>query len=123
VLERSTHFFPRDGRENLQGVHTPPQGSPDTGRYRASQAAAQGSPRCAGATCPRVTAETAQAVVTGDLQPSTNNIAIIISIRPPASQRLAAKPTQPLSLPPQSLGGTCGGVPSVPTTYHALNVT
>jgi hypothetical protein len=43
---------------------------------------------------------------------------LYISIRPPASQRPAAKPTQPLSLPPQSLGGTCGGVPSVHTVSH-----
>ncbi len=32
-------------------------------------------------------------------------------------------PTQPLSLPPQSLGGTCGGVPSVPTVFPASTVT
>jgi hypothetical protein len=53
--------------------------------------------------------------VTGDLQPSTdnatiNNSILIISIRPYASQHLAASQhpaaelTQPLSLPPQSLG-------------------
>jgi hypothetical protein len=30
---------PRDGQENQQGVHTPPPGSPDTGRHGASQAA------------------------------------------------------------------------------------
>jgi hypothetical protein len=47
--------------------------------------------------------------VTGDLQPSTDNATdnfiLFISIRPPASHRPAAEPTQPLSLPPQSLGG------------------
>jgi hypothetical protein len=47
--------------------------------------------------------------VTGDLQPSTDNATknfiLFISIRPPASQRSATKPTQPLSLAPQSLGG------------------
>ena len=33
VLEWSNTFIsPRDGRENRQGVHTPPQGSPDTSR-------------------------------------------------------------------------------------------
>ncbi len=45
----------------------------------------------------------------GDLHPTSynasNNFIFYISIRPPASQRPAAKPTQPLSLPPQSLGG------------------
>jgi hypothetical protein len=45
------------------------------------------------------------------------------SIRPPASHRPAAEPTQPLSLPPQSLGGTCGGTPSVPTVFPASTVT
>ncbi len=47
--------------------------------------------------------------MTGDLQPSTDNATdnfiLFISIRPPASHRPAAEPTQPLSLPPQSLGG------------------
>ncbi len=46
---------------------------------------------------------------TGDLQPTfydaTNNFILFISIWPPAYQRLAAEPTQPLSLPLQSLGG------------------
>jgi hypothetical protein len=46
-----------------------------------------------------------------------------VSVRPPASQRLAAERTQPLSLPPQSLGGTCGGVLSVPAAFPALTVT
>jgi hypothetical protein len=63
--------------------------------------------------------------VTGDLQPSTdittNNI-IHVSIQPPTSQRPAADQTQPLNLPPQSLGGTCGGVPSVPARFPALTV-
>jgi hypothetical protein len=44
-----------------------------------------------------------------------------------ASGRLlrSARPPnrQPLSLPPQSLGGTCGGVLSVPTTFPASTVT
>ncbi len=92
----NTFLSPRDGRENWQGVHTSPQGGPDTSRYGASQAAAQGSPRCAGATCPLAAADTAGAATTGDLQPSTdsatNNI-IHVSIRPPASQRPAAEPT------------------------------
>jgi hypothetical protein len=60
--------------------------------------------------------------VTGDLQPSTDNATnniINVNIRPPASQRPPAEPTQPLSLPPQSLGGTCGGVLSVPATFPA----
>jgi hypothetical protein len=123
----NTFLSPREGRENRQDVHAPPQSSPDTGRYGASRAA-QRSPRCADATCPRATAETAGAAVTGDLQPSTDNatnniVIIIISIRPPASQRPAAKPTQPLSLPPQSYGGTCDGVPSFPTTFPALTIT
>ncbi len=122
----NTFLSPRDGRENRQGAHTPPQGSPDTGRYWASQAAAQGSPRCSGATCPRAAAYTAGMAATSDLQPSTdsatNNISHV-SIWPPASHRPAAEPTQPLSLPPQSLGGTCGGLLSVPATFPALTAT
>jgi hypothetical protein len=121
-----TFLSPRDGRENRQGVHTQAQGSQDTSRDRASKAATQGSPRCTGATCPCAAAKTAGAAATGDLQPSTdnanNNFIIIISIRPPASQRPAAEPTQPLSLPPQSLGGICGAVPSVPTMFPALTI-
>ncbi len=88
----------------------------------------QGSPRCAGATCPCATVKTAGAAVTGDLQPSTdnatnNNSILIISVRPSASQRPAVELTQPMSLLPQSLGGTCGGVQSVPTTFSALTIT
>jgi hypothetical protein len=83
--------------------------------------------RCAGATCLRAIADTTGATATGDLQPSadnaTKNINIIIYNQPPYSQRPAAGLTQPLSLPPQSLGGTCGGLPSVPTTFPALTVT
>ncbi len=56
------------------------------------------------------------AAASGDLQPSsynaTSNHIRFFSFWPPASRRLAAEPTQPLSLPPQSLGGTCGCVPS-----------
>jgi hypothetical protein len=66
-------------------------------RYGASQAAVQGSPCCAGATCLHATADSAEAAMAGEVQPSTdsatNNIIIILSIRPPAWQRLAAKPT------------------------------
>ncbi len=62
---------------------------------------------------------------TGDLQPTsysgTNNY--FFSIQPPASRHPTAEPTQPLSLPPQSLGGTCGGAPSVPTVFPASAVT
>ena len=49
------------------------------------------------------------AAATGVLQPpsysATNNNIHFFSIRPPASRRPTAEPTQPLSLPPQSLGG------------------
>ena len=65
------------------------------------------------------------AAATGALQPTsysaTNNY--FFCIRPPASRRPTAEPTQPLSLPPQSLGGTCGGAPSVPTVFPASAVT
>jgi hypothetical protein len=49
----------------------------------------------------------------------------VLSLATDASdtQRLAAEPTQPLSLPPQNLGGTCGGVLSVPTTFPDMTVT
>jgi hypothetical protein len=67
------------------------------------------------------------AAATGDLQPTsysaTNNYIHFFSIRPPASRRPTAEPTQPLSLPPQSLGGTCGAAPSVPTVFPASTVT
>jgi hypothetical protein len=56
-----------------------------------------GSPRCAGATCLHATVDSAEVATAGEVQPSTdsatNNIFIILSIRPPASQRPAAKPT------------------------------
>jgi hypothetical protein len=59
-----------------------------------------------------------------DLQPTsydaTNNFILFISIWPPALQHPATEPTQPLSLPPQSLGGTCGGIPSAPTNCGKL---
>ncbi len=58
----------------------------------------------------------------GRLRQVTFNNIINVSIWPPALQRPAAEPTQPLSLPPQSLGGTCGGVLSVPA-FPALIVT
>ncbi len=65
------------------------------------------------------------AAATGALQhtsySATNNY--FFCIRPPASRRPTAEPTQPLSLPPQSLGGTCGGAPSVPTEFPASTVT
>jgi hypothetical protein len=116
-------FLPhRDGREDRQGIDTPPQSSQDTDRHRTSRAATQGSPRCPAAACPRTAAVTAGAAATGDLQPSTD-INNHVSVRPPASQRQAAEPAQPLSLLPQSLGGTCGGVPSVPAVFPALTVT
>jgi hypothetical protein len=51
------------------------------------------------------------------------NINNHVSVWPPASQRPANQPTQPQSLPPQSLGGTCGGVLSVPAVFPTLTVT
>jgi hypothetical protein len=63
----------------------------------------------------------------GDLQPSsfkaTNNYIHFFNIWLPAPRRPTAELTQPLNLPPQSLGGTCGGVPSVPTVFPASTVT
>ncbi len=121
VLERSTHFFLLEMGERsdkvstlrLKAARTPIDTEP---------AAAQGSPRCAGAACPRTAAVTAGVAATGDLQPSTD-INNHVSVRLPASQRPAAELAQPLSLLPQSLGGTCGGVPSVPAVFPALTVT
>jgi hypothetical protein len=64
------------------------------------------------------------AAATGALQPpsysATNNCIRFFIIRSPASRHPTAEPTQPLSLPPQSLGGTCGGAPSVPTVLSRL---
>jgi hypothetical protein len=107
VLEQSRHFFLLEmgvrtdklSTLRLKAAHTTADMEPAKPPCR---------PRCAGATCPRTSADTAGAAATGDLQPSadnaTNNI-INVHIGPPASQHLAAKPTQTLSLPPQSLGG------------------
>jgi hypothetical protein len=58
------------------------QSSQETHRHRTSQAAAQGSPRCAGATCPRTAAVTAGAATTGDLQLPTD-INNHVSVQPP----------------------------------------
>jgi hypothetical protein len=111
VLERSTHFFLGDRTDKvstlrLKAARTPADTEPAKPPHR-------------GRPCPRAS--------TGDLQPTTyyatNNFIFFISIRPPAMQHSAAKPTQPVSLPPQSLGGTCGGVPSVPTMFPATTVT
>ncbi len=52
---------------------------------------------------------------------TTNYYFHFFIIRSPASRRPSAEPTQPLSLPPQSLGGTCGGAPSVPTVLSRLD--
>jgi hypothetical protein len=121
VLERSTHFFLLEMGERTDKVSTlrlKAARTPD--RYRASQAVTQGTPCCAGTACPRTAAVTAGASATGDIQPSTDiatNKNNHISIRPPASQCQAASPTQPLSLPPQSLEGTCGGILSGPLGF------
>jgi hypothetical protein len=125
VLERSTHFFLLEMGEKTDKVSTL---CLKAARSPANTEPAKPLPRCAGATCPRATAKLAGASGTGDPQlPPTNatnnNSILIISIRPSSSQRPAAEPTQPLCLSPQSLGGTCGGVPSVPTTFPALTVT
>jgi hypothetical protein len=134
VLERSTHFFLLEMGDRTDKVSTlrlkaactpadtEPAKLPSRGRH-----IAQGAPRCAGATCLRAAAETAGAAASHDLQPSsynaTNNHILFFSFRPPASHRPAAEPTQPQSLPPQSLGGTYGGAPSVSTVFPASTVT
>ncbi len=125
VLERSTHFFLLEMGERtdkvstlcLKAARTPADTEPAKPPRRGRPVAQ------ASATCPRAAADTAGVAATFDLQPSTystTNNTIHISIRPPASQHPATEPTQPLSLPPQSLGGTCGGVLSVPATFPAL---
>jgi hypothetical protein len=110
VLDLSTHFFLLEMGERtdkvstfrLKAARTPadtePAKPPRRGRPFAQ----------ASATCPHAAVDTAGVAATFDLQPSTysaTNNTIHVSIRPPASQRPAAEPTQPLSLPPQSLGG------------------
>ncbi len=94
------------------------QAGQNTGGHRACTAVAQGTSRCAGATCPCSAAATAatRAAAAGDFHTSvdyatSNNSHIIIRLA--ASQYPSAGATQPLSLPPQSLRGTCGGVPTV----------
>jgi hypothetical protein len=118
----NTFLSPADRQENGKVLHSLTQAGKDTGGHRAGTAAVQGTPRCADATCPGGTTATAATRVagTGDLHASADyatigNINIII--RPAASQHPAADMTQPLSLLPQSLGGTCGGVPSVPEVF------
>ena len=127
VLERSTHFFLLEMGDRTDKVSTLRLKAARTPADKACKATAQGSPRCAGATCPRAAAETAGAAASGDFQPSsysaTNNCIHFFIIRPPAPRRPTAEPTQPLSLPPQSLGGTCGGVLSVPARFPASTVT
>ncbi len=86
VLERSTHFFLLEIGDRTDKVSTLRL---KAARYGASQAAVQGSPRCAGATCLHATADSAEAAMAGEVQPftdsATNNIFIILSIRPPSS--------------------------------------
>ncbi len=128
MLERSTHFFLLEmgDRTNkvstlrLKAAPTPADTEPAKPPSR-GRPVAQVPPGCT--PLPKQRGWPRQV----DLQPTsynaTNNFILFISIRPPASQHPAAEPTQPLSLPPQSLGGTCGGVPSVPTMFPASTVT
>ncbi len=109
MLERSTHFFLLEMEDRTDKVSTLRlKAARTTSGYGASKPAAQGSPCCAGTTCPHAAAKTAGAAASGDLQPSsynaTKNYVHFFSIRPPSSHRPAAEPTQPLSLPLQSLG-------------------
>jgi hypothetical protein len=109
VLEMSTHFFllkigdrtDKVSTLRLKAARTPADTEPAKPPRR-GRPVAQAPPVCAPPPSQRGVA------ATGDLQPSTdiatNNI-IHFSIQPPASQRPAADLTQPLSLPPQSLGG------------------
>jgi hypothetical protein len=106
----NTFLSPADRRESGQDLNGPTQADQNTGGHRACTAATQGMPRCAGATCPHAAAATAamRATAAVDFHTSadyatSNNSHIII--RPAASQHPAAGATQPLSLPPQSLGG------------------
>ncbi len=118
VLERSTHFFLLEMGERTEKVSTL--------RLKVARTPADTEP----AKLPRRDRPVAQAppvrapppTQRGQLRQVTFNNIINVSIRPPASQCPAAEPTQPLSLP-QSLGGTCGGVLSVPATFPALIVT
>jgi hypothetical protein len=119
VLEWSTHFFllemdKRTDKEStlrLKAARTPADTEPAKPPRR-GRPVAQAPPV-------RVPPPTQR----GRPRQVTFNNIINVSIRPPASQCPAAKATQPLSLPPQSLGGTCGGVLSVPATFPALIVT
>ncbi len=102
MLERSTHFFLLE-----MGDRT---GKVSTLRLKAARTPADTEPAKPPRTCPRAAAETAGAAASGGLQPSSYNATNIhifsfFSFRPPASHRPAAEPTQPLSLPLQSLGG------------------
>jgi hypothetical protein len=118
VLERSKHFFlPEMGERTdkvstlrLKAARTPADTEPAK-PLRRGHPVAQAPPACAPPPTQRGVAATGDLKTTIDN--ATNNI-IIINIRPPTSQPPAAEPTQPLSMPPQSFGGTCSGVLSVP---------
>jgi hypothetical protein len=99
VLERSTHFFLLEMGRGTNKVSTI--------CLKAAQTQADTEP----AKPPRMGRPVAQAPPVRapptqrwrPRQVTFNNI-INVSIQPPASQRPAAEPTKPLSLPPQSLG-------------------
>ncbi len=118
MLERSTHFFLPEMGERTDKVSTlrlkaarTPADMESAKPPRRGHPVAQAPPARAPPPTQRGVAATGDLKTTIDN--ATNNI-IIINIRLPTSQRPAAEPTQPLSMPPQSFGGTCSGVLYVP---------
>ncbi len=110
MLERSTHFFLLEMGDRTDKVSTlrlkvarTPADTEPAKPLRRGRPVAQVPPVRA------LQSKQRGAAASGDFQPTfysaTNNFILFINIRPPASQCPASKPTQPLSLPPQSLGG------------------
>ncbi len=122
VLEQSTHFFLLEMGDRTDKVYTlrlkaaqTPADTEPAKPLRRGRPVAQAPP--VRAAPPKQRGRPRQ--VTFSLpptEPPTTSSSLSAPGRP-ASQSPAAEPTQPLSLPPQSLGGTCGGLPSVPTVF------
>jgi hypothetical protein len=103
VLECSTHFFLLQIGDRTDKVSMVHQARQETRRCKAGTAAPKVPPRVA---------------ATGDLRTSTSFVTtygFCTHVKPANLCQLAAKPPQPLSLPPQSLGG--GPVVAYPPAF------
>jgi hypothetical protein len=114
----STFLPPRDGREDRQGIDSPPQNSQDTDTLNQPCRHAGVAPLRRR----RLSAHRRRHSGGGCLPPTSSPTSTTTSAssRP---LRNARPPTHSQWLLPQSLGGTCGGVLSVPAVFPALIVT